>query len=51
MPFHRWHVALHEGVELRNGEGGFTVPLAPDHAFIDELLANRCHSGRFDAQR
>src|SRR5438128_2571427 len=36
--FERRHLALHEAIEHWHRERGFAVPLAPDHAFVDELL-------------
>jgi hypothetical protein len=43
--FEHGHLALHESIKHRHRECGFAVPLAPNHAFVDELLSdsgNRC---------
>ena len=46
-----WHLPLHECVEHRHREGGFSVPLAPNHALGDEMLAHHGDGGGPYAQR
>lgn len=49
--FERGHLPLHEAVEHWHHKAGFSVPLAPDHAFIDELLPYGRHGSCVNAER
>jgi hypothetical protein len=40
VPFEHGYLALHEGIKHRHRECSFPVSLAPNHAFVDELLSD-----------
>jgi len=46
-----WHLPLHEVAEEGNCKCSFAVTTAPNHALVDQLLANGGHRASLDTER